>query len=85
MPCSRCRLPAAPLPNEGVPNCRGSAIGMKKTTANQSGNATIDLSDLADGEYEAVFRAPDASDASDGAKLSARSFKKQSGGHWTGK
>jgi N-acetyl-anhydromuramyl-L-alanine amidase AmpD len=51
-----------PLPAEGVPNC-SIRIGTKIATTNQSGNANVDLSDLADGEYEATFLAPDTSDA----------------------
>src|SRR5262249_14481762 len=49
-----------PLPSEGVPNC-SLRIGTATATTNGSDNATINLSDLADGEYAAVFRAPDTS------------------------
>ena len=51
-----------PLPTEGVPGC-SIRIDTKMATTNQSGNADMDLSGLADGEYDAAFRAPDTSDA----------------------
>jgi len=63
-----------PLPAEGVPNC-SIRIGTKTATTDQSGNANVDLSDLADGEYEAAFRAPDTSRCRDGAEFPARSVE----------
>ena len=51
-----------PLPTEGVPNCT-VRIGAQLATTNANGIASLDLSGVADGEYEAVFRAPDTSDA----------------------
>ena len=50
-----------PLPSEAVPNC-SIRIGNATATTNSNGNATIGLSGLADGEHDAVFRAPDTSD-----------------------
>ena len=50
-----------PLPSEGVPNC-SIRIGTATATTNGSGNATINLSGLRNGEHDAVFRAPDTSD-----------------------
>ena len=51
-----------PLPSEGVPDCSIS-IGTAAAMTNNSGNARINLSGVADGEHDAVFRAPDTSDA----------------------
>jgi N-acetylmuramoyl-L-alanine amidase len=56
----RVTVVARPLPTEGVPNC-SIRIGNATATTNNSGNATIDLSG-ADGEFDAVIRAPDTSD-----------------------
>lgn len=50
-----------PLPSEGVPNCN-IRIGTKIATTNTAGNGGIDLSTLADGAYNAEFRAPDTDD-----------------------
>jgi len=46
-------------------------------TTNQSGNADMDLSGLADGEYDAAFRAPDTSDAEMGPNFPPDPSKKR--------
>lgn len=65
-----------PLPAEGVPNC-SIRIGNGTATTNNSGNATIDLSGLADGEFDAVVRAPDTSDEEMGPDF--RRIRRKSG------
>lgn len=65
-----------PLPTEGVPGC-SIRIDTKMATANQSGNADMDLSGLADGEYDAAFRAPDTSDAGMGPNFPPDPSKKR--------
>ncbi|MEA2864169.1 MAG: N-acetylmuramoyl-L-alanine amidase [Bradyrhizobium sp.] len=65
-----------PLPSEGVPDCSIS-IGTAVATTNASGNARIDLSGIADGEHEAVFRAPDTSDAEMGPNFPPDPSKKR--------
>ena len=65
-----------PLPTEGVPGC-SIRIDTKMATTNQSGNADMDLSGLADGEYDAAFRAPDTSDAEMGPNFPPDPSKKR--------
>ena len=65
-----------PLPAEGVPGC-SIRIDTKMATTNQSGNADMDLSGLADGEYDAAFRAPDTSDAEMGPNFPPDPSKKR--------
>ena len=65
-----------PLRTEGVPSC-SIRIDTEMATTNQNGNAEIDLSGLADGEYDADFRAPDTSDAEMGPNFPPDPSKKR--------
>lgn len=65
-----------PLPSEGVPGC-SIRIGTAMGTTNSSGNARIDLSGVADGEHDAVFRAPDTSDEEMGPNFPPDPSKKR--------
>ena len=72
----RVTVVARPLPTQGVPSC-SIRIATATATTDGSGNATIDLSGVADGEHDAVFRAPDTSDAEMGPDFPPDPSKKR--------